>query len=42
MENEGQLAKVSKIVGGVILGLVTLGLIINMKDIRRYMRMSTM
>ena len=34
--------RVSKIVGGVVLGLVTLGVLINMKDLRRYIRMSTM
>ena len=34
--------KVSKIVGSVVLGLVALGMIINMKDIRRYVRMTAM
>ncbi|HWD00398.1 MAG TPA: hypothetical protein VG456_26760 [Candidatus Sulfopaludibacter sp.] len=36
------LGKLSKVVGGVVLGLVALGMIINMKDIRRYVRISTM
>jgi hypothetical protein len=32
----------SKIVGGTVLGLIVLGMIINSKDIVRYVRMSTM
>jgi len=36
------IGKLSKMVGGVVLGLVALGLIINAKDIRRYVRMTTM
>jgi hypothetical protein len=34
--------RVAKIVGGVVLSLVTVGVIINMKDLKRYIRMSTM
>jgi hypothetical protein len=34
--------RLSKAVGGLVLGLIALGMIINAKDIRRYMRMSTM
>jgi hypothetical protein len=34
--------KLSKMVGGFVLGLLALGLIINAKDIRRYVRMTTM
>jgi hypothetical protein len=34
--------KLTKVVGGVVLGLVALGMIINAKDIRRYVRMTTM
>jgi hypothetical protein len=33
--------KLTKVVGGVVLGLVALGMIINAKDIRRYVRMTT-
>jgi Family of unknown function (DUF6893) len=36
------LAKLSKVVGGVMLGLFALGMIVNAKDIRRYVRMSSM
>jgi hypothetical protein len=36
------MGKAAKIVGGVVLGLVTLGVLINMKDLQRYIRMSTM
>jgi len=36
------IGKLSKMVGGVVLGLVALGLLINAKDIRRYVRMTTM
>ena len=36
------LGKLTKVVGGMVLGLVALGMIINAKDIRRYMRMTTM
>ena len=36
------MGKAARIVGGVVLGLVTLGVIINMKDLKRYIRMSTM
>jgi hypothetical protein len=34
--------KTAKIVGGVVLSVLTLGVIINMKDLKRYIRMSTM
>jgi hypothetical protein len=34
--------KISKVVGSMVLGLFVLGMLINAKDIRRYMRMSTM
>jgi hypothetical protein len=36
------IGKLTKAVGGLVLGLIALGMIINAKDIRRYMRMSTM
>ena len=36
------MGKTAKIVGGIVLGLFTLGLIINAKDMARYVRMSTM
>jgi hypothetical protein len=36
------IGKLSKTVGTVVLGLIALGMIINAKDIRRYVRMSTM
>jgi len=36
------MGKAARIVGGVVLGLVTLGVLINMKDLQRYIRMSTM
>ena len=36
------MGKTARIVGGVMLGLVTLGVIVNMKDLARYIRMSTM
>jgi hypothetical protein len=35
-------SKLSRTVGGVVLGLIALGMIINAKDIRRYLRMSMM
>jgi hypothetical protein len=34
--------RVSKVVGGVVLGLFVLGMIVNAKDIARYVRISTM
>ncbi len=34
--------KFAKIVGGTVLGLIALGMIVNAKDIARYVRMSTM
>jgi len=37
-----ELGRVSRLIGGVVIGLVVLGMIINSKDIRRYIRMSTM
>jgi hypothetical protein len=30
------------IVGSVVLGLATLGLLVNLRDVKRYVRMSTM
>ncbi len=36
------LGKVSKVVGSIVLGLFAIGVIVNAKDIRRYVRMSTM
>jgi hypothetical protein len=36
------LGKASKVVGGIVLGLFALGLIINSKDLARYIRMSAM
>ncbi len=36
------MGKTAKIIGGVVLGLVALGLIVNAKDLARYVRMSTM
>jgi hypothetical protein len=37
-----ELGKLSKVVGSVVLGLFFLGMLVNSKDIRRYMRMSMM
>ena len=37
-----EIGTISKTLGGVVLGLIALGMIINAKDIRRYLRMSTM
>lgn len=34
--------KLSKFVGSVVVGLFVLGMIVNSKDIRRYVRMTTM
>lgn len=34
--------KAAKIIGGVVLALIAIGAIANMRDIRRYVRMSTM
>jgi len=34
--------RMSKFVGGIVLGLVVIGMLVNAKDIRRYVRMSTM
>ena len=42
MDNEGQIGRMSRILGGVVLGLITLGVLINLKDLKRYVRMSTM
>lgn len=36
------LGRVSKVVGSVFLGLFVLGMIVNAKDIVRYVRISTM
>jgi hypothetical protein len=36
------IGKLTKMVGGIVLGLVALGMIINAKDIRRYVRMTAM
>ena len=36
------LGKISRIAGGVVLGLVASGMVMNFKDIRRYARMSVM
>jgi len=34
--------KLSKVVGSIVLGLFAIGMIVNSKDIKRYIRMSTM
>lgn len=34
--------KLSKIVGATVLGVIVLGMLVNSKDIARYVRMSTM
>jgi hypothetical protein len=34
--------KAAKIIGGVVLALIAIGAIANMRDIKRYVRISTM
>jgi hypothetical protein len=34
--------KAAKIIGGVVLAFIAIGAIVNMRDIRRYVRISTM
>ena len=41
-QEENQMWKIAKIVGGVVLTVATIGVIVNLKDLKRYVRMSTM
>jgi hypothetical protein len=34
--------KIARIVGGVVLTLATIGLVVNLKDVKRYVRMTMM
>jgi hypothetical protein len=34
--------KAAKIIGGIVLALIAIGALANMKDIKRYVRISTM
>ena len=36
------MGKTARIIGGVVLTLAAIGLLANLKDVRRYIRMSTM
>jgi hypothetical protein len=36
------MGKLTRIVGAAVLGVIVLGMIVNSKDIARYVRMSTM
>jgi hypothetical protein len=36
------MGKATRIIGGVVLTLVALGILANLKDVRRYVRISTM
>jgi hypothetical protein len=36
------MGKTAKIVGSVVLSLVAVGLLVNLKDVKRYVRMSMM
>lgn len=36
------MVKAAKIIGGVVITLAAIGLMANLKDVRRYIRMSTM
>lgn len=36
------MGKTAKIIGGVVIALATIGLLANLKDVKRYIRMSTM
>jgi len=37
-----ELGKLTKIIGATVLGVIVLGVLVNSKDIARYVRMSTM
>jgi hypothetical protein len=37
-----EMGKLTRIVGAAVLGVIVLGMIVNSKDIARYVRMSTM
>ena len=39
---ESEMEKAARIIGGVVLALIAIGAIANMKDIKRYVRISTM
>jgi hypothetical protein len=36
------MGKVTMVLGGIVVGLITLGVLANLHDIKRYVRMSTM
>jgi hypothetical protein len=36
------MGKLAKVIGATVLGLIAVGMIVNSKDIARYVRMSTM
>ena len=36
------MGKAAAILGSVVLGLATIGLLVNLKDVKRYVRISTM
>jgi hypothetical protein len=36
------LGKLTRLIGGVVLGVIAIGMIVNAKDIQRYIRISTM
>ena len=36
------MGKTAKIIGGMVIALAAIGLVANLKDIRRYIRISTM
>jgi hypothetical protein len=37
-----EVGKLSKIVGATVLGMIAVGILVNSKDIKRYVRMSMM
>jgi hypothetical protein len=39
---ESDMEKAAKIIGGIVLALIAIGALANMKDIKRYVRISTM
>jgi hypothetical protein len=41
-QEESEMEKAARILGGVVLALIAIGAIANMRDIRRYVRISTM
>ncbi len=42
VQEEAEMGKVTRIIGGVIVTLAAIGLLINLKDVKRYVRISTM